>query len=213
MVKIMTTISISNIDLYKLLDRSDNIEYYGSNQEWYGRHWQRMSGCGPSTVTNIIYYINCIGLEPALRKKLTKEECLALMKEMWNYVTPSLGGVSSTAMLRKGADRYLREKNLNLTMETLDVPKTRSERPGNGRVIEFIAQSLEKDCPVAFLNLERGRLVNLDSWHWVTVVSLTYDKEETVMAEILDCGIRKRIDLGLWLQTTKLGGGFVSFNT
>lgn len=209
----MTIISINNVNLYKLLDSSDNIEYYGSNQEWYGRRWQRMSGCGPSTVTNIIYYINCTGMEPALRRELTKEECIALMKEMWNYVTPSLGGVSSTAMLKSGVDRYLREKNIKLTMETLDVPKTTAERPGTGKVIEFIEQSLKKDCPVAFLNLERGKVVNLDSWHWVTLVSLIYDKEEPVLAEILDSGVRKRIDLGLWLRTTKLGGGFVSFHT
>ncbi len=207
----MITKSIKNIDLFRLLDALDNREYYGSNQEWYGRHWQRMSGCGPSTVTNIIYYIST-RKEPARSGGLTKEECLALMREMWNYVTPSLGGVSSTAMLKNGMERYLKEKNMSLKMETLDIPKIKSGRPEIGSVADFVAEALAKDCPVAFLNLERGNVVNLESWHWVTIVSIQYDKaEERVIVEVLDSGNRKKIDLGLWLRTTRLGGGFVSF--
>ncbi len=211
MVKAMTTTKIKNIDLYKLSDITDHIVYYGSNQDWYDRPWQRMSGCAPSTVANIIYYIHCSGMEPERRKGLTKEECLLLMREMWNYVTPSLGGVRTTAMLRNGTERYLKAKKAELKLEVLDIPRARAERPEEDKVTGFIVAALEADCPVAFLNLERGKLTNLESWHWVTIISLTFDGQGQILAEILDSGIRKEIDLGLWLRTTRLGGGFVSF--
>jgi hypothetical protein len=80
------------------------------------------------------------------------------------------------------------------------------------QVVTFLAEALEKDSPVAFLNLEHGGLAELESWHWVTVISLEYDLEaKAAYATILDCGTEKRVNLTSWLETTKLGGGFVSF--
>lgn len=208
----MVTYSINNKNLFRIEEEVTKDIFYGSNQDWYGSKWQRMSGCGPSTVANIIYYIHHAKNSGPTDPVLTKEGILKLMEEIWKYVTPSLGGVSSTAMLRKGVDKYRTEKDITLLLDSLDIPKKVSRRPAPDQVTDFIRKSLEKDSPVAFLNLEHGEIAELESWHWVTVTSLDIDSAaNTAYVEILDSGEVKQINLLLWLKTTKLGGGFVSF--
>lgn len=208
----MVTYSIQNKELFRIEEEMTRSIFYGSNQDWYDSKWQRMSGCGPSTVANIIYYLNRTRDGNPDDPALTKAGIRRLMDEIWKFVTPSLGGVSSTTMLRNGVDRYLKEKNLTLKLNSIDIPKKASIRPASDRVVTFIKDALAKDSPVAFLNLEAGTIQVLDSWHWVTVTSLELDTEAgTAYIEILDSGEVKKINLLQWLLTTKLGGGFVSF--
>jgi len=45
-----------------------------------------------------------------------------------------------------------------------------------------------------------------------TIAALEYEDDlSSAYAEILDEGIKKRINLLMWYNTTMLGGGFVSF--
>ncbi|OUO12004.1 hypothetical protein [Flavonifractor sp. An4] len=69
----------------------------------------------------------------------------------------------------------------------------------------FVAASLEADCPVAFLNLDNGKVKQLHRWHWVTLIGLDGDT-----ASIVDNGEAFTMDLHLWYDTTKTRGGFVS---
>lgn len=73
----------------------------------------------------------------------------------------------------------------------------------------FLAQALGRDCPVAFLNFSNGALKNLDSWHWVPLISMT-EGERVLLCTILDEGEERVIDLDLWLDTTFLGGALVT---
>ena len=68
-----------------------------------------------------------------------------------------------------------------------------------------VAASLERDCPVAFLNLHNGLEKRLDWWHWVTITALDGDN-----VTILDSGAELEIDLRLWYQTSKKRGGLVA---
>jgi hypothetical protein len=207
----MITVSIKEKDIFKI-EEADKTIHYGSNQEWYAKKWQRLSGCGPSTVANIIHYLNSRRNDLSYGPGLTKKECLDLMEEIWNFVTPGLGGVSSTDMLGKGVQKYLDRKKLNIRLGFLDIPKKPNLRPNLQQVIRFLDNALEKDSPVAFLNLEHGDAAELDSWHWVTIISMEYGPEADIaFVTILDGGLEKRINLSGWLETTKLGGGFVSF--
>lgn len=80
-----------------------------------------------------------------------------------------------------------------------------TKRPPYEQVEAFVRRALERDCPVAFLNLHNGRVKELDYWHWVTITAL-----EDTTAVILDSGSALRIDLRLWYETTKRRGGFVA---
>ena len=68
-----------------------------------------------------------------------------------------------------------------------------------------MADSLERDCPVAFLNLHNGLEKRLDWWHWVTIVALDGDN-----VSILDSGEELEINLRLWYETSKKRGGLVA---
>ncbi|MGD9568280.1 MAG: hypothetical protein AB7V48_08130 [Sedimentibacter sp.] len=202
----MTKISIKNLEYFEILDEVTSKKYYGCNQEWYKKPWQRMAGCGPTVATNIILYS---------RKNIgiSKNESLMIMNEMWEHVTPTIKGVNSTNIFYDGLVSYSKSKNKKLCYDAVDVPKKKKMRPSFEKVVDFIKFSLKNDIPLAFLNLCNGEEVCLDKWHWVTLVSLEYEEDLSgAVIEILDEGIKKNIDLLLWYNTTTLGGGFISFN-
>lgn len=202
MIKIM----IKNPEYLEILDELTSEKYYGCNQEWYKKPWQRMAGCGPTVASNIILYE---------RKNIgtSKSQSLEIMEEVWEHVTPTLKGVNTTNIFYNGLVSYAKLKNANLLYDAIDVPKKKEIRPSFEKVINFIKESLEKDMLIAFLNLCNGEEKCLDKWHWVTLVSLEFNEDLSyAIIEILDESIKKTIDLSLWYNTTTLGGGFVSFS-
>ena len=209
----MIKTSIQNLSLFKLYDEITQRTYYGGDQEWYTKKWQRLSGCGPTAVSNIVHYINLRQLSSGLDDlPITKSDFLSLMQEVWQYVTPKLGGISSTKMLYDGVLAYAKSKNKTVNIDLIDIPKNRLQRPEIQQVLSFLNKALRDDLPIAFLNLNKGTEEILYSWHWVTITSLEYTEDgKSSFADILDEGIIKKIDLLQWFLTTTLGGGFVSF--
>lgn len=205
--------TIINLNLFKIIDEKTQKTYDGCNQVWYPSKWQRLSGCGPSAASNIFFYLShsqsTLGLEEGLN---TKEAWLSLMKEMWTYVTPSIRGVNTLKMFYQPMLAYTKSKGVNVEYRICDVPKDRSQRPELKDIVIFLEEALEKDAPIAFLNLCNGEEKKLDRWHWVTIISLEYTEDrQSVFVDILDQGEIKRINLALWYNTTTLGGGFVYF--
>lgn len=183
---------------------------WGVDQAWYSEHWQREAGCGPATCTNIIWYLartqkDLSSLWPV--EHSSRDNLIDLMKELWNYVTPTYMGVNHPSILGDGAKNFAAERGIKLIPEYLNIPAIIKSRPKKTEVIDFLLHAFSNDLPVAFLNLSNGRLHNLESWHWVTLISLDPDR---LVAGILDQGARYEIDLGLWLDSTKMGGGFVT---
>lgn len=210
----MLTQSISDLDLLKVVDENTLKTYYGCNQEWYRTERRRLSGCGPSVAATIICYLNnkrfSVGVE---QRSNSKESCLSLMQEVWKYVTPATDGIPTTKMWLESVLSYTKAKGLNIKYSICDLPKEAFIRPSVYQVISFIKEALLEDKPVAFLNLCNGKEANLDSWHWVTIISLNYKKDGSgAFITILDRGKMKTVDLLLWYDTTTLGGGFVSFS-
>lgn len=202
----MTKISIRNPEYFEIIDDMTNEKYFGCNQEWYKKPWQRMAGCGPTVASNIILYS---------RKNIgiSKNESITIMEEMWLHVTPTMKGVNTTNIFYNGLCSYAKSKGANLLYDAVDVPKKKEMRPSFESIINFIKDTLENDIPIAFLNLCNGEEKGLDKWHWVTLVSLEYEEDYSyAKIEILDESIKKTIDLKLWYSTTTLGGGFVSFS-
>lgn len=206
--------SIQNINSYKILDELTNKIYFGGNQEWYKKKWRRLSGCGPTVVSNIIYYMNNwnLGLEQN-DTPFIKNDFIIIMEDVWKYVTPTLGGIPSTSYLMKGIIKYRNAKKLSFELAYLDIPKKKERGPGFKQILMFLEEALHNNTPVAFLNLNNGEEKQLDPWHWVTIVTLDYEEDGSYASvEILDEGIIKNVNLLNWFKTTTLGGGFVSFH-
>jgi len=206
--------SIKSRDIFKIIDNDALNIYYGCNQDWYMTEWQRNSGCGPTVVTNIIHYLTC--MQSDLNKglpQLTKSESITLMKEVWQYVTPTMQGIPTTKLLYDCVLKYAKAKALNIKLSIIDIQENQLLRPVFQHLLLFLDTALQNDTPIAFLNLDNGTEKQLDSWHWVTIISLSYSSDgSTALIDILDGGIIKKIDLAKWFRSTRLGGGFVNFD-
>lgn len=180
----------------------------GADQDWFPTVWQQRAGCGPTAAAVIAAYL--ARAHPELRPLCPedvgeREAFCGLMCRMWEYVTPAMYGLNRPEMMRDGFAAYAKAQGVTLSPGMLSIPAARTQRPGFEAVSRFVGRSLERDCPVAFLNLHNGRVKGLDGWHWVTIIGL-----EDAQAVILDSGARLEIDLGLWLARTRRRGGFVS---
>jgi len=193
---------------------------YGSNQQMYKIIWQRKSGCGPSTAANLIMYSAYCNRHAELNANLCMESNLPVtedsmffyMQKIWEYVTPGLGGVNKTSKFVKGVYRYALKRGLDLKLYAMDIPVDKKDTDVNlDSFLEFIRKGLECGCPVAFLNLCRGALTNLDSWHWVSIMAL-YEAKGTFYATLYDEGGKKDIDIKLWFETHTKDGGLVYFD-
>lgn len=201
-------ITLAKPDVFKI--RKENILYDGPNQIWYSKKFQRMAGCGPTSCSNIVWYLS-------QTKEKYKNLCnydgttydgfLKLMEDMWQYVTPGFMGVRNVKIFEKGVVKYGKDKGISLSCQTFKVPEKKYLKETDiEAAFDFIEQALKEDLPVAFLNLSNGHLTNLESWHWVTIVEL--DRENGSVS-VLDQSRIEKINLKLWMSTTNKGGGFV----
>lgn len=200
-------------ELFKIIDENAQVTHHGPSQQWYGKRWKRMAGCGPTVAAAIYYYLTHSGDRAAIDKTQSIKDWVARMDAMWNVVTPTFfGGVNTTQKFYKPLHKHAHSQGLPLQYHVCDVPKVQSERPEFSQIIGLIETGLAGDSPVAFLNLDNGEEKNLEPWHWVTIVALDYSEDLTrALIEILDEGKIQTIDLRLWYTTTKDGGGFVYF--
>ncbi len=210
----MAVASLSHPDLFIIVDETAQETHYGCDQKWFRTAWQRISGCGPSVASNLVFYMTrlasgiCDNVGCA-----SKERALDLMEDVWEYVTPiPQRGIPTTELFGDSLAAYLNSKGIAVHKHAVcDLSGDISTRPSLREVVAFLADALANDFPVAFLNLCNGEERNLDRWHWVTVVSLDDEANDRVFIDVLDEGVVKRIDLALWHRTTIEGGGFVYF--
>jgi hypothetical protein len=195
-------LSLKNIEALKI----EGSDQYGCDQEWYSKPWQRLSGCGPTAASMMALY----QVHPnPLAKSI--DEAKAVMNEVWNYVTPGFGGINRLDRFYKGYEKYLATKNLSHHNHFLEIPKLVAHRPSLKEVTDFLVNGLSADAPIAFLNLNNGKVHNLEAYHWVLITGLDLSDPSMAMAHILDGGERLIIDLSLWLDTTTASGGFIYF--
>lgn len=203
------SLRISHPEYLEIVDERSSL-HTGGSQEWYPTQWQRVSGCGPTNGTNLIVYLGrAFGLPALTPADHSKTAFLGRMEELWEFITPGKMGVNRLDIFSRGGIEYGASRGVKLNALTLEVPASPSQRPSGDRLLRFMEQALGGGLPVAFLNLSKGKVQLLDSWHWVTVIS--YDPRNR-MAGIADQGKVIQVDLGLWMKTTRLGGGFVCFS-
>lgn len=203
------SLSIESPEVLQFKDGADIM--YGPDQEWYGDPWKRQAGCGPTSCSALIWYL-----------AKTREKCarlvdsdwagtagiLKLMERVWEHVTPGAMGVNSTKILSSGAVSYGYERDISLKCDVLDIPRA-GRRAGMDELSVFLTKRLAEDVPIAFLNLSNGKEKRLESWHWVILTG--FDSTEGT-GVVYDQSHKFEIDLKCWLETSILGGGFVSIN-
>ena len=202
-------ISLHNPEMIHAMDPSDG-EYFGCDQNWFNSDWQQQSGCGPSTASTLLLYLHKTRKMPLPVEVYAKKDCLLLMEEVWSHVTPTPDGIYLIEQFCSGISSFAKGHGLQLECHALEIPSRDKLRPSLEEVVRFVTQGLEKDSPIAFLNLSNGDVTNLEEWHWVTLVSLEADEaNEIVNVEIFDGDTAKVIDFKLWYLTTIEGGALI----
>lgn len=184
---------------------------YGYNQQWYKTSFQQTRGCGPTAATMQLLYLNKKEGAALPYTNQTLADITQVLENVWGFITPEwLLGLNSTQKFCKGMQELLSHYGLGWRCRSLSIPLLAFMRPSLSEVVQFVEGGLWKDCPIAFLNLHRGKATELESWHWITLVSLEYNAQENqYIATCYDAGKQVSFDLGLWLATSRLGGGFV----
>lgn len=184
---------------------------YGYNQDWYRTSFQRTRGCGPTAAAMLLVYLSRRqpGSLPYEAGSLTA--IADILEEIWSFITPGrLLGLNSTGKFCEGAARLFAHYGLPWRCRRLGVNAFRKGRTSLQELVRFLETALAADYPVAFLNLHKGKVADLESWHWLVITGLHYDAaQDRYRVTCYDNGRCLTVDLGLWLQTTRLGGGFV----
>lgn len=191
--------------------RSGDLNVYGYNQDWYITSFQRTRGCGPTAAAMLLLYLNRREAEPLPYKSHSISSITEVLENVWGFVTPGwLLGLSSTEKFCKGVEALLRHYGLNWQCRRLSISAVRAKRAPLSQMVQFLEDGIASDCPIAFLNLHKGQVTALESWHWSVLIALSYDESlRRYMATCYDGGQSITFDLGLWLETSRLGGGFV----
>ena len=185
----------------------DGTVTHGADQDWFPDLWQQRAGCGPNTAALIFRYLAQQRPEfsPLCPERGADWAAFAAhMCRVWDYVTPRSHGLNRPEYMAEGMAAYGRAVGVPLTPTLFSFPSARTKRPGWEQLRSFVAAGLEADCPVAFLNLDNGKIRQLDRWHWVTLIGLEGD-----VASVVDNGNAFTMDLNLWYATTRTRGGFV----
>ncbi len=188
--------------------------HFGGDQEWYAIDWQRMAGCGPTCAANVTAYLALT--RPGLRalyagEDMHRTQFAAHMEALYQHVTPGNMGLNKPEMFTQGVETFARSRGVNLTSHLFEVHGyLHSGRPSVDALAEFVRRGLSSDCPVAFLNLTKGRVKNIQGWHWITLVGADID-EHTLMATASDEGKQISFDLRLWYLSTRMRGGLIYF--
>ncbi len=208
------TVSILQPELLHIFDEDAEKTYWGGFQEWYAIDWHRMAGCGPTAASNLMAYL--AHTRPAL-KALYGYDSMSLknftrhMDDLYQFVTPGGMGLNKTEMFTGGVERFAQSRGLTLKAHVFDVEGNLfRNRPPVTALAAFVKAGLTADCPIAFLNLSKGRVKNIQGWHWITLTKAEMD-EHTLMVCASDEGHEICFDLKMWYLSTRMRGGLVYF--
>ncbi|MDQ2087131.1 hypothetical protein RBH29_11910, partial [Herbivorax sp. ANBcel31] len=196
------TTSLSNPNFLEI-EHQNNI-FYGGAQSWFERDSQRFGGCGPAAAANVLAYMavndsELAGLYDYDTNNINSVDFASYMETLYNYVTPfelykaeeredrkkfippSFGiGIGDFI---KGVEEFAEDRNINLKANWSD------EKGTFNNVVAYIREGLEKDRPVALINVfnpDLKEIEYIDAYgdkrtsdfdrHWVVITSMAEDK-------------------------------------
>ena len=144
-------------------------------------------------------------------KLMSRADFTRHIEAVYEYVTPGTMGLNRLDMFSDGVRAFAQSRGLTLTPHTFASAGRLSDRRSHvAELMDFVKAGFAADCPLGFLNLARGRVNNLQNWHWITI-SCVEMENDSLIAVASDEGRRIRFDLLLWYLSTRMHGGLVYF--
>lgn len=210
------TVSVMHPEILNIEDEASGLKTFGGDQDWYFDEWHRRAGCGPTGAANVTAYLALT--RPSRRslyagEDMRKSAFSAHMEDVYKFVTPGNMGLNRLEMFTEGVEAFARSRGLSLRAHAFEVHGNMHRgRPEVRELTEFVRAGLERDCPVAFLNLTKGRVKNLQGWHWITITAADLS-DSHLTATASDEGRQIEFDLRLWYLSTRMRGGLAYFTS
>ena len=208
-------VSIKHPEVFTIRDEASGQSTFGGDQAWYAEDWHRMAGCGPTCAANLTAYLALT--RPAFRalyagEDMRRDHFAAHMEAVFTFVTPGNMGLNRVEMYTRGVEEFAASRGLSLKTHVFEAHGNmhRNRFPAEA-LSEFVRSGLASDCPVAFLNLTKGRVKNIQAWHWITLTKADVGDGQLI-AWASDEGREISFDLKLWYLSTRMRGGLVYFS-
>lgn len=205
------TVSIKKPELLNITDSFEHKTYFGADQVWYRKVWDREAGCGPTCASNITAYLAQTRdnyKELFVPNSLERKDFVGHMENLFRYVTPGAMGVNHVDKFVKGITQFAKDRGVQIETKVFSVENCITRKRNPEKLMEFVRQGLLSDCPLAFLNLSRGEEISLQAWHWITITGADI-RENSLIATASDEGRIIEFDLLRWYLTTRMHGGLI----
>ncbi len=199
------TASLSKVSFLQIIGGS-GITFFGGHQQWFDRFTQSFGGCGPIAAANILAYMATNNSELSKlygynSEHISQEDFSEFMREIYQYVTPreipiwniysdkkasrvgipSLG-ITNVDKFVAGVEKYALSKGIIIKTNRFN------EKLTLDNAVNYIKKGLDKDCPIALLNMfhkvdmqwkcpltgvVKPRVLKR---HWVTITGMTENK-------------------------------------
>ena len=161
--------------------------FFGGDQEWYSREWQRWAGCASVTGANLAAYYEA--LLNGTEARYSKADYLVRMQEMYRYMTPGIHGFPDPEKFVARFIRYEADHGLACSGSIFHGWTDWHQ------AADHVRNTLEEGHPLALLVLRHTESsFEENTWHWMTITGYN-NRRDTF--EISNCGEKEEHDTAL----------------
>ncbi len=163
----------NKLDFIKIYD--GHSETIGANQYWFNQKFAALSGCGPTTASEILAYLTqrypeaTQGLYPHGNERFDRRTFVQFMQEVREYVKPTMMGLTDIDFYTDQTIRFAGSRDVQLEARQIDPELDASD------ALNSVAETIDGGLPLAMLILTNPNPdIREYTWHWMTIIG--YDK-------------------------------------
>lgn len=198
----------NKLDFIQVKDRFE--VYSGANQYWVPNKFHALSGCGPTTASEILAYLafaypeECGNAYEYDIHTLNRKDFVPYITSVREFVKPGFKGLTDINFYERQLIAYAQTRGVSLGSKQIN------REMDAVSAFEEVATVIDKGLPLALLIL-RNPYPDIDdyTWHWMTVVG--YDRR-TMSLIITTHGRQHALDFEhVWHQQGSYYSGIVYF--
>ena len=171
---------------FPLIEENGTV-FFGGDQEWYSREWQRWAGCASVTGANMAAYYEA--LLDGREARFNKADYLVRMQEMYRYMTPGIHGFPDPEKFVARFIRYEADHGLVCSGSIFHGWTDWHQ------AAEHVRNTLQAGHPLALLVLRHTESTfEENTWHWMTITGYNSLRDTF---EISNCGEKEEYDAAL----------------
>jgi hypothetical protein len=171
----------NQLDFIKIKDGTN--ETIGANQYWFNQKFAALSGCGPTTASEILAYLALKNLSNGQTlylhdiHHLERKAFVRFMQEVREYVKPGMMGLTDIDYYTTQTIRFAESRGVPLEASQIDPEMNTTD------AMEAVAEAIDAGLPLALLILTNPNPdIREYTWHWMTIIGYDRTKETVTVA-------------------------------